>query len=194
MHDMNAFEGFIKRIRAGDSSAAEELIRLYEPLVRREVRMHLTDNRMARIYDSTDISQAVMVSFFLRAGDGQYEVNEPTDLVRLLVSMARNKLISSARKLLSEKRDGHRRDVEESVLQQIPGIDETPSKVVSMLELVAKAREQLSEKERSMAELRSQGKSWSEIAEVTGGTPQSCRMQLARAFDRVTQSLGIENA
>ncbi len=34
------FDSFIQRIRAGDESAAEELVKLYEPIIRREVRMH----------------------------------------------------------------------------------------------------------------------------------------------------------
>ncbi len=191
MAESEEFESFISRIRAGDSTAAEELVKLYEPIVRREVRMHMVDSRLARIYDSTDFSQAVMASFFLRASDGQYELHAPADLVRLLVSMARNKLASSARKLLSEKRDGHRRDVDDMVLEQIPEFTDTPSQAVTILELVAKAREQLSAEECTMADLRSQHKSWDEIAQILGGTAQSRRMQLARAFDRVTASLGI---
>src|SRR5262245_25272966 len=37
-----AFAEFLNRIRAGDESAAAELVRQYEPLLRREVRMRLT--------------------------------------------------------------------------------------------------------------------------------------------------------
>ncbi len=36
-----AFKEFIQRLRAGDEAAAVELVRRYEPLIRREVRMHL---------------------------------------------------------------------------------------------------------------------------------------------------------
>ena len=193
MPESDEFETFISRIRAGDSTAAEELVKLYEPIVRRQIRMHLVDSRMTRIYDSTDFSQAVMASFFLRAGDGQYELHEPTDLVRLLVSMARNKLASGARKLLSDKRDGHRRDVESPILEQIPDFTDTPSQAVGILELVAKARQQLSQEELAISELRSQKKSWEEIAQVLGGTAQGRRMQLTRAFDRVTTALGIDD-
>lgn len=187
------FESFINRIRAGDSRAAEELVKSYEPIVRRQVRMHLIDSRMIRVFDSTDFSQAVMASFFLRAGDGQYELKEPADLVRLLVSMARNKLASGARKLLSKKRDGQRQELESPLLEQIPDCSDTPSKAVAMLELVAKARSQLSEDERAMSDLRSQGKSWEEIALQLGGTAQSRRMQFSRAMDQVTAALGLED-
>lgn len=191
MQEDEEFDSFIARIRAGDSAAAEELIKLYEPIVRREIRMHLVDSRMQRVFDSTDFTQSVMASFFFRAGDGQYELHHPTDLVRLLVSMARNKLASGARRLLSEKRDGHRNETSAPALENVAEVSDTPSNVVSMLELVAKAREQLTDEEREIADLRSQGHSWDEIANVMGGKAQSRRMQLSRAFDRVTAALDI---
>ncbi len=114
MHDQE-FSTFIERIRRGDASAAEELLRQYEPLVRRQVRMHLSDTRMTRLYESVDYSQSVFASFFLRAVDGQFDLHEPQDLIRLLVTMTRNKIASSARKFLSDKRDGARRDADTQV-------------------------------------------------------------------------------
>ena len=35
------FAEFLRRIRSGDEAAAEELVRLYEPLIRREVRLRV---------------------------------------------------------------------------------------------------------------------------------------------------------
>jgi RNA polymerase sigma-70 factor (ECF subfamily) len=192
MEDINEFNEFIARIRAGDGSAAEELIKKYEPLIRREIRMRMVDSRLSRIYDSVDFSQAVMASFFLRAGKGEYELNEPKDLIRLLVTMARNKLASGARKLLSEKRDGKRREVEDPILSEIPAYTDTPSRAVEMLELIEEAKRRMTGEEQALAEMRSQGKSWDEIASAVGGSAQARRMQLARALDRVTESLGID--
>ncbi len=187
------FDSFIQRIRAGDESAAEELVKLYEPIIRREVRMHLVDSRMHRVFDSTDFTQSVMASFFFRACEGQYELQQPSDLVRLLVTMARNKLASGSRKLLSAKRDGNRDEFSAPNLELVAESSETPSHALSMLELVHKAREQLTEEERAIADLRGQGKSWDQIAQQLGGNAQSRRMQLSRAFDRVTQTLGIHH-
>jgi len=79
------FAATIERIRCGDSEAAEQLLREYEPLVRRQVRMRLSDTRLSRLYDSMDYSQSVFASFFLRAVDGQFEIHEPQDLLRLVV-------------------------------------------------------------------------------------------------------------
>jgi RNA polymerase sigma-70 factor (ECF subfamily) len=61
-----------------------------------------------------------------------------------------------------------------------------------MLELIAEAKKKLTPEEQQLVDLRSEGKSWDEIAIELGGTAQARRMQLARAMERVTESLGIE--
>jgi len=53
-------------IPTGSLGTALELVREYEPLIRREVRLHLEDQRLARLFDSMDICQSVLASFFLR--------------------------------------------------------------------------------------------------------------------------------
>ena len=97
MQDQNTFDNFIRRIRAGDEQAAEELVRKYEPLIRREVRMHLEDRRLGQLFDSMDICQSVLASFFVRTAAGQYDLTKSDQLLKLLVTMVRNKLASAAR-------------------------------------------------------------------------------------------------
>src|ERR1700730_8956787 len=106
-----SFDAFIHRVRGGDEQAAAELVRLYEPEIRREVRLRLRDSRLRRDFDSVDICQSVLASFFVRAALGQYELEEPNQLIRLLVTMTRNKLIGKVRKMHSQTRDHRRIDV-----------------------------------------------------------------------------------
>ena len=91
MSEPNTFTDFIRRVRAGDAQAAAELVRRYEPLIRREVRLRLEDRRLARAFDSMDVCQSVLASFFVRTAAGQYDLEEPGQLVKLLARMARNK-------------------------------------------------------------------------------------------------------
>ena len=102
------FADFVRRIRAGDDAAAEELVRHYEPLIRREVRLRVEDDRLNRAFDSIDVSQSVLASFFVRAAVGEYDLESPEQLVRLLMTMARNKLASRARQERSQRRDVRR--------------------------------------------------------------------------------------
>src|SRR5437588_7544445 len=102
MSDNPSFADFIRRIRAGDQEAAANLVRQYEPTIRRVVRFRLVDARLGAVLDSMDICQSVLASFFVRTASGQFELDGPEDLVKLLVTMARNKLASQARKERTE--------------------------------------------------------------------------------------------
>ena len=82
--DNNSFMNFLDRVRAGDQRAAEELVRMYEPEIRREVRLRMRDPRLRRDFDSVDICQSVLGSFFVRASLGQYDLQKPEDLIKLL--------------------------------------------------------------------------------------------------------------
>src|SRR4051812_17814983 len=82
------FVDFLRRIRGGDQEAAMELVRRFEPLIRREVRARFGDTRLNRAFDSADVSQSVFANFFSRAASGEYELDQPDQLVRLLMTMA----------------------------------------------------------------------------------------------------------
>ena len=94
----DVFDELIRRVRGGDEAAAAELVRCYEPVVRRFVRVRLAGSRLRRLFDSRDICQEVLGSFFARAARGQYELDSPEGLLSLLVVMARKKVAMRARR------------------------------------------------------------------------------------------------
>jgi RNA polymerase sigma-70 factor (ECF subfamily) len=187
------YTDFIRRVRLGDERAAEELIRRYEPEIRLEVRtlLRLRDPRLRRVFDSMDICQSVMVSFFLRAAVGEFDLDEPSQLIRLLVGMARNRLADQVRFHQRHRRDVRRIGGDRPEESAITSAGETPSEVISRRELLAMFRERLSGEERLVAEYRSQGHDWAAVARELGGTPDGRRKQLARAVARVGQELGL---
>jgi RNA polymerase sigma factor (sigma-70 family) len=184
---------FIRRIRQGDELAAEELVRRYEPEIRLEVRawLRMRNPALRRVFDSMDICQSVLASFFARAAVGDFDLDEPPQLIRLLVGMARNKVAEQARHHQRQRRDVRRvgaLDVEDGI---VAGKQETPSRLVSGRELLQKFRESLSEEERQIADLRAKGHDWATVAAELGGTAEARRKQLARAVGRVEGELGI---
>jgi RNA polymerase sigma-70 factor (ECF subfamily) len=184
------FAELIDRIRSGDGRAAEEMVRQYEPLVRRAIRVRLEDQRLRHVFDSMDICQSVLASFFLRTAAGSYDLQEPRDLIRLLVRMARNKLAEAARRHYRLKRDrGRTVGGSDELLANVPLSDPTPSRVIAGRELLQQFLSQLSDQERELVQLRGQGLGWPEIARRMGGTPQARRVQLARAVQRAAQAL-----
>jgi RNA polymerase sigma-70 factor (ECF subfamily) len=192
MPELNAFADFLRRVRAGDQQAAAELVRRYEPLIRREVRLHLEDQRLCRLFDSMDVCQSVLASFFVRTAAGAYDLDRPEQLVGLLVTMARNKLASAARRHTQQKRDHRRQGAGGEELGRVAAGGPSPSRLLAGQELLEQFRARLSEEERRLADLRHDGLAWAEIAERLGGTAQARRMQLARAVERVSRELGLD--
>jgi RNA polymerase sigma-70 factor (ECF subfamily) len=192
MTEQDSFADFVRRIRAGDEQAAAELVRRYEPAIRREVRVRMHDPRLFRLFDSMDVCQSVLASFFVRAAAGQYDLKEPGQLLKLLVAMARNKLAIQARKHYSQRRGGRQDTGDTPEGLEAVAAGPSPSQVVAGRELLNEVRRRLTEEENQLAELRAQGCGWNEIASQVGGTPQARRMQLSRAVDRVARQLGID--
>jgi len=190
--DIDTFSDFIRRVRAGDGQAAAEMVRRYEPLIRREVRLRTEDRRLERVFDSMDVCQSVLASFFVRTAAGQYDLDRPDQLVGLLVTMARNKLAATARQQYRQRRDT-RRQAGDGALDGRPAAGPSPSAEVAGRELLERFRAGLSDEERRLVELRNDGLTWPEIAAQIGGTPQARRVQLARAADRVARELGLDD-
>ncbi len=186
-----SFDEVIRRVGNGDEQAAVQLVRDFEPVVRRVLRARLRGARARGEFDSIDICQSVLANFFVRAAAGQYDLKEPDDLIKLLLTMTRNKVAEKMRRQHRLRRDSRRTvgGVEELALA---GQDPTPSRVAAGKELLEQVRRRLSEEERQLVELRSQGLSWEEVAVSLGGTAGARRNQLARALDQVALELRLD--
>ena len=188
-----SFDDLIQRLRAGDQAAATELVRRYEGAVRRTIRFRLSDARLRSVLDSTDVCQSVFASFFVRAAAGQYELGAPEQLVKLLVTMARNKLASQVRREQAGRRD-RRRTGAAPAGEEPADAGPSPSQEVSARELLQEVYRRLSPEERRLVELRNDGRDWEAIAAEVGGTAVVLRKRLSRALDRITRELGIDEA
>jgi len=194
MPDEEAFLELIRKVRQGDGEAAAELVRRYEPAIRRAVRFRLADARLRRACDSVDICQAVLGSFFVRVATGQYELDTPEQLLKLLAAMARNKLCKQVERQRAARRD-HRRLAGGTVEQHdLIGPDPTPSRQLVARELLEEAQRRLAPEELQLANWRAEGRDWADIAREVGSTPEALRKRLSRAVERVAQGLGLDGA
>lgn len=192
MPDATEFQDLIRRVRDRDEHAASELVRRYESVIRRVVRIHLRDARLRKTLDSMDICQSVLASFFVRAALGQYELDSPEKLLQLLTAITRNKLTNQANRQRAQCRD-FRREISigedaERVLDQASD----PSEQVSAREILQKVRERLNTDERYLAEQRALGRGWADLAQELGGTAVALRKKLSRALDLVMTELGLD--
>ncbi len=197
-----SFQALIARVRAGDEQAAAELVRSYEPAIRRTARVRLVDTRLNRLLDSMDICQSVMASFFVRAALGQFELDTPDQLLRLLATMTRNKLAGQVKGHAAARRDFRRvaavqRDGDsesDAGAERIAGQSPTPSRDLAARELLEEALRRLSPDEKRILDCREQGGQWAEIATELGSSPEAIRKRLVRAVDRVARELGLDES
>jgi RNA polymerase sigma-70 factor (ECF subfamily) len=134
-----------------------------------------------------DICNTVLGKFFVRAHVGRFNLESPRDLIKLLVTMARRRLVDELRKacnrilLLNGGADGDAvRD---------PG--ESPSEIVAGEELIQEFLRRMTPAERRIAELRAAYLDWGEVAARVGGSREAVRKQLERAVCRVEHQLGL---
>src|ERR1700722_7036256 len=104
------FTELMYAVRAGNEDAARALVHLYEPALRRAIRPLLQRYRLNRVLDIADISQVVFASFFERAMAGHFQLDEPDQVLRLLVTMARRPVVNEARRYCASRRDRRRED------------------------------------------------------------------------------------
>ena len=195
MSNDSSFGDLIRRVRAGDDSAAAELVRLYEPHVRRAARIRMNQPHLRRLVDSMDICQSVLGRFFARAATGEFRLETPEQLIALLAKMAENRVFDWHRRQTALRRD-RRRDV---CLDQFPdmivqnefatGGSESADSESDASETLDRLMNHLPQLERRLAHSRLAGTSWSEIAAREGKSPDALRMQLRRAANKVLQEL-----
>lgn len=187
-----SFAAWMARVRAGDPAAAADLVRRYERAVRVAVRVKLTDPRLRRHFDSMDVCQSVMASFFVRAAAGEYDLDDPRQLVALLVKMAQNKLMMQVRRYRTKGRDVGRVAAACDAVPPLADPGPGPDQQAAGRDLLDRVLDALPPHERELAQRRAVGQSWADVARDLGGTPEAHRMRLSRALDRVTEALGLD--
>ena len=183
MGEDHSFPDLIRRVaarRSGGRRRAGAALRTGRPA---RVRLQ-RDSRMRRFLDSMDICQDVLASFFIRAASGQYDLDRPTQLLRLLAVMARNKLVSQSRTYYVARRESPG-PAADAALAELETPETNPSGRLAWKDLLQEVRRRLTEDERRLADRRADGREWADIAAEVGGNPEALRKRLARALDRV---------
>jgi RNA polymerase sigma factor (sigma-70 family) len=193
MTDRVDIHDLVERVRAGDQAAASELVRNYEPQIRRAIRIQLRDPRLRSVFDTADICQSVLASFIARLTLGQYDLSRPAQLASLLMTMARCKVATRARRADVVRRD---RQAQGAITMAVAGIIDpcpAPIRLVAGRDLLEQFHRRLTAEERALSDRRAEGRSWPEIARELGGTAEALRKKLARALDRIACELRLDD-
>jgi RNA polymerase sigma factor (sigma-70 family) len=189
MSDDHEFRALLVRLRAGDQRAATELVQKYGPVVRSVIQVRLRESHLRRYFDSMDVFQSVMCKFFRRAADGQFEIEHPAQLVKLLVAMTRNAFIDRVRREKAGVRPLITAGDEalDGAIDANP--DARPSVALNRRDLVEKVEGLMSPSVLRLAQPWAEGHGWREIAQDVGGTPDALRVKFGRALERVRTQL-----
>jgi RNA polymerase sigma-70 factor (ECF subfamily) len=190
-HEEADFQELIRRVRGRDEQAATDLVKRYERAIRVAVRVRLRGADLRGLLESTDICQSVLASFFVRAALGQYELDTPQQLLRLLTAMARHKLLNQARKQRTARRDVGREERDPDAVHAVVDPAPDPGEIVADRELVDRLYARLPEDARWLADQRAQGRGWDDLAAEAGASPDALRMRLKRTVNEAAQNLGL---
>lgn len=187
------FEKFLAALRKGDEKAVEELVRLCEPQLRRIARTRLAEGHLRREADSMDIVQSVLTSFLHHAAAGDFLIETPDQLLRLLRTMALNRLRDLARKggAAARKRTAQDQVGNNTPAYAIQGNEPSPSEHIVVEDMLDRFLKVLSPEARSIHHWRASGWSWNEIAAELKAPSNTVRIRFARETLRVARELGL---
>lgn len=175
------FPKLLVRVRAGDESAASELVERYERAVLRAVRSRL-GQQMRRAMDSMDVVQSVHQSLLLGLRSQRFEMSSPRELIALAVVMVQRKIARYWRKLKRmPSADGDAAaHPQGTTVSGISSSEPTPADVAAADELLAQFLAPLDNLDRQLVRLKLDGHSSVEAAAVLNREPAFVRMRWSR--------------
>jgi len=176
-------ESLMNRVRAGDQDAARLLYERYGEQLMALARRRISQ-RYCRRVDPEDIVQSVFRTFFGRAKAGQFHLEGPDDLCRLLARITVHKTLRQIayhhmgkRDVKKEATDG---DGSQDRLQELLGNDPTPLANTLFMDQLQHFLLHLRPQEREIVDLRLQGHTATEIAEKLNVSERTIRRLMER--------------
>jgi RNA polymerase sigma-70 factor (ECF subfamily) len=176
----------LERLGRGDSGAAEQIMREYEPYLRMVVRRYLPSG-LRRKFDSVDVVQSVWVHVWKGLRGVSWQFSDREHLRALLVTVTRRRLVSRFRHYrASLAREDSSAAGELDHMPAAPGPG--PEDLVRANELWERVLSLCPADQHELLRLRRQGFTMDEIAERTGMHEGSVR----RVFRRLARRLALE--
>ena len=128
----STFADLMQRVRGGDDQAVRTLVEEYGDAIRREVRFSLLDGRVRRFVSESDICQSVLTRLCLGLWAGNYEIDDPAQLIGLLKTMVHARVIDWTRHERAQRRDIRRSVPLDSDLGNLPALPNSVTPVWSL--------------------------------------------------------------
>jgi RNA polymerase sigma factor (sigma-70 family) len=179
----------LERLRHGQPDAAEDLYGRYAQRLQALAAVQSGPDLAARV-DPEDIVQSVFRTFFRRASLGQYDVPEGSDLWRLLLVIALNKIRATGAHHRAAKRDVRMTAHGEAFDEALRTTTEADQLALAELRLdIEQLLQQLPESQRAIVQLRIQDHDIEEIARQTKRSRRTVERALQDFRTRLTALL-----
>jgi RNA polymerase sigma-70 factor (ECF subfamily) len=181
--DDAALELLLDKLCHGDTAAAEQVFRAYEPYLRVVVRRLLREQMRAK-FDSVDVVQSVWADVLQGFREAGWRFSNARQLRAFLIKATRNRFIDRVRQ--------HRAAVERERPLAASGVaaavpDPRPSEVAQAEELWEQMLALCPPAHHELLRLKREGRPLAEIAERTGLHPSSVRRILYDLAKRLAQ-------
>jgi RNA polymerase sigma factor (sigma-70 family) len=174
---------FLELWRSGDEAAARQLVDRYADRLTALARKRISERLASRI-DPEDITQSVFRTFFLRAREGQFQVQGPDDLCKLLTRITIHKTLRQVAYHKRARRDPGQetaqQDSGEALLQIICATEPTPQEAAVFLDELEHFLAEFRPEDQQILALRMEGYTNAEIANKLGITDRTVRRLMER--------------
>lgn len=173
----------IKLWQAGDQNAARQLFDRYVERLLALARRRISQRLASRV-DPEDVVQSVFRTFFGRVKAGQFHLEDPEDVCKLLARITIHKTLRQVAFHKAAKRNasmetGHSEESQERLLE-ILDREPTPEEANTFLDQMEHFLDQLRPQDRQILEMRMQGYNNVEIAEKLGISDRKIRRLMER--------------
>ena len=180
-------------LSSGDDQAAKIVFDRYVGRLIGLARKRLSA-RLSQRLDPEDVVQSAFRSFFRKAGKGEFVVDDPGDLWRLLVVITLNKLRRNVEHHTAAKRNMGRESAQSDDDQgdqgptaNVQGRVDAPDAAIEIHEELVLLMHDFSEEQRRIVELRLQGYQIEEIASDVSKSERTVRRTMERLKQRLTE-------
>lgn len=174
---------------ATSSSQPLEIVwRRFGNQLRRRARTRLRQYGLTGQAESMDICNDVMADLARRHGSSDVT---PEDVLAYILRAIDNQVLDTFRTLARQCRDFRRNEVTPVDEMKVANREVSPSQIALRREVLARIRSMLSEQDAQAIDMMLENRDWSEIGKELGLRPDTARMRVRRALDRVRNDIGL---
>ncbi|MGB7342622.1 MAG: sigma-70 family RNA polymerase sigma factor [Pirellulaceae bacterium] len=173
----------------------EVLWREFGSQLRRRARTRLRQYGLTGQAESMDICNDVMLDLARRQAKDQQVPTalEANDVLGYIMRAIDNQVLDTFRTLARHCRDFRRTEATPVDKMPVAMQATTPSQVALRKEVIARIRTLLGPDDTRIVDLMLENRTWQEIGETIGIQPDTARMRVRRALDRIRAEIGVND-